>query len=99
MDAAVLNRAEELKTQVPEALKKLKIVADLPACDDDMKRIMDFSVEVIGVRPENVTLLVTEDTFKKVVKHIAWVSEEKKDNLYYESEYYEGFLPAMKALH
>ena len=70
MDAAVLNRVKELKTQFPEALKKLKIVADLPACDDDMKRILDFSIEDIGVKPENITLLVTEDTFKKVVKHI-----------------------------
>ena len=80
MDAAVLNRAEELKTQVPEALKKLKIVADLPACDDDLKRMVDFSIEVIGVKAENFTLLVTEDTFKKVVKQIP-LEGKKKDDL------------------
>ena len=81
MDAAVPKRVEELKTQVLEALKKLKKVADLPACDDDLKRMVDFSLEVIGVKAENFTLLVTEDTFKKVVKHIPLEGKKKNDDL------------------
>ena len=68
MDAAVPKRVEELKTQVLEAL-------------DDLKRMVDFSLEVIGVKAENFTLLVTEDTFKKVVKHIPLEGKKKNDDL------------------
>ena len=42
--------------------------------------MVDFSIEVIGVKAENFTLLVTEDTFKKVVKQIP-LEGKKKDDL------------------
>ena len=64
-DKIVKNRALELefKTKVSDALKICKNVKDLPACVDDIKRMLDFAVEKLGVKPENVILLVTEDVF------------------------------------
>ena len=56
-------RALELKTKVSEAIENCKKVSDLPACADDIKRNLDFAIEVLGVKPENVTLLATEDLF------------------------------------
>ena len=53
----------EFKTKVSEAIKECKKVKDLPACDGDIKRMLDFGIEELGVKPENVILLVTEDVF------------------------------------
>ena len=42
-----------------EALKKCKKVANLPACVNDISGMMNFMVNVMGVKPEDVTLLTT----------------------------------------
>jgi hypothetical protein len=55
----VKKRALELNTKVSEALQKCKRVADLPACAEDLKRMLNFSLENLGVKPENVTLMAT----------------------------------------
>ena len=62
-DPIVEKRAQELKTKVSKAIEECKNVNDLPTCVDDIKRKMDFVVEVLGVKPENVILLMTEDVF------------------------------------
>jgi hypothetical protein len=36
---------------------------DLNACAEDIKKMLEFSLENLGVKPENVTLLVTEEVF------------------------------------
>ena len=63
MDASIHLRIEELKTLIPQALQNCKKVADLPACVEDIKRMLDFSLEELGVKPEDVILLVTENLF------------------------------------
>jgi hypothetical protein len=45
--------------------------------------MLDFAVEDLGVRPKNVTLLVTEELFYKFVKHIPLKSKEKKAGIQY----------------
>ena len=62
-DPIVEKRAPEFQNKVSEALKNCKKIADLPACVDDIKRKLDFVVENLGVKPENVILLMTEDVF------------------------------------
>ena len=62
-DPIVEKRAPELKTKVSEAFERCKRVKDLPACVDDIKRKLDFAVEELGVKSENVILLVNEDVF------------------------------------
>ena len=62
-DAAVQKRIEELKIEIPEALKKCKKVGDLKACKNDMEQIVNFALQILGVKPEDMTLLVTEDLF------------------------------------
>ena len=59
----VEKRAPEFQTKLSEAFENCKKVADLPACVDDIKRKLDFAVEELGVKSENVILLVTEDVF------------------------------------
>ena len=58
-----MKRAPEFKTKVSEAIENCKKVKDLPACVDDIRRKLDFAIEVLGVKSENVNLLVTEDLF------------------------------------
>ena len=62
-DSIVDKCAPEFQSKVSEALKNSEKIADLPACVDDIKRKLDFVVENLGVKPENVILLVTEDLF------------------------------------
>ena len=62
-DRIVEKRAPEFQTKVSEALKNCEKIANLPACVDDIKIKLDFVVEKLGVKPENVILLVTEDLF------------------------------------
>ena len=71
----------EFKTKISDALKECKNVKDLPACVDDIKSKLDFVVEKLGVKPENVILLVTEDLFNLCVKHIHLEGKDKKAGL------------------
>ena len=48
-DAAIMKRAEALKTEIPEAIKNCKTVEDLPACANDVSAMLNFSIEVLGV--------------------------------------------------
>ncbi len=82
-DAAVSKRVEELKIEIPEAIKKCKTVSDLPACVNDIKWMLNFLVEVMGVKPKDVRLLVTNDVFSQFVKHISVESECKKTGIQY----------------
>jgi hypothetical protein len=45
--------------------------------------MLDFAVEDLGVRPKNVTLLVTEELFYKFVKHIPLKGKDKKAGIQY----------------
>ena len=58
-DATVEKRVKELEVEIPKAIQKCKTVGDLPACVDDISGILNFMIEVLGVKPENVKLLVT----------------------------------------
>ena len=62
-DAAVQQRIEELKIKIPEALKKCKKVDDLKACKIDIEQMLNFGLEILGVKPEDLILLVTQDLF------------------------------------
>ena len=71
----------EFKTKISDALNECKNVQDLPACVDDIKSKLDFAIEKLGVKPENVILLVTEDLFNLCVKHIPLKGKDKKAGL------------------
>ena len=71
----------EFKTKISDALKECKNVQDLPYCVNDIKRKLDFAVEKLGVKPENVILLVTEDLFDLCVKHIPLKGKDKNAGL------------------
>ena len=74
--------------------------------------MLDFSLEDLGVKPENVTLLVTEDLFGQFVKQIplkgkgdkaslqyyleARDDEERKEWISWPTKVPEGLLPAIK---
>ena len=45
--------------------------------------MLDFSLEDLGVKPENVTLLVTEDLFGQFVKQIPLKGKGDKASLQY----------------
>lgn len=47
--AAILERAEALITEIPEAIKNCETVQDLPACANDVSAMLNFSLEVLGV--------------------------------------------------
>ena len=58
-DTAVVERVEKLKTDIPEAIKKCKTKNDLETCGTDISEILNFLVEVMGLKPKDVRLLVT----------------------------------------
>ena len=64
MNAEVTRRIEELKNEVPKAIDKCHKEPNLPACVNDIDVMLNFAIEELGVKPENVILLVTEDLFK-----------------------------------
>ena len=70
-NATVQKRSEELKIEIPEALKKCKKVGDLKACKNDMEQIVNFLLQILGVKPEDMTLLMTEDLFYQIVKQVS----------------------------
>ena len=57
------KRVLELQTLIPEAIKNCKKVNNLDACSEDIKLMLNFCVEVLGVRPKDCKLLVAQDLF------------------------------------
>ena len=55
----------------------------MPACSDDITRMLNFSLEDLGVKPKNVILFVTEDLFYSFVKHAPLKGKEKKAGFQY----------------
>jgi hypothetical protein len=43
-----------------------------------MDKMLNFALEVLGVKPEDITLLVTEDIFFQIVKQVPLDNKEKK---------------------
>ena len=56
----ILKQIEsELQTVIPEAIKKCKKVNDLDACSEDIKHILNFCIETMGLKPKDCKLLVS----------------------------------------
>ena len=53
------KRELELQTEIPEAIKKCKKVGELPACSEDVRHILNFCIETLGVKPKDCKLLVS----------------------------------------
>ena len=62
-DATVKKRIEELKIEIPEALKKYKKVGDLEPCKIDLELFLNFGTQVMGAKPEDIIVLATESLF------------------------------------
>jgi hypothetical protein len=62
---------------VPETIKNCKKVNDLDACSEDIRHILNFCIEILGVKPKDCKLLISEDLFVSVVKHVLLEGEEK----------------------
>ena len=58
------KRIDPLKGEVDKAIQTLKKVPPLPATVNDIEVMLNFAIEELGVKPENVILLVTDDLFK-----------------------------------
>jgi hypothetical protein len=50
--------------------------------------MLDFGLQVLGAKPEDTTLLVTEDLFYKIVKQVSVKGEKKKKGHRYHLQYY-----------
>ena len=57
------QRELELQTAIPEAIKKCKKVNDLDTCDEDIKQILNFCIETMGVKAKDCKLLVSKELF------------------------------------
>jgi hypothetical protein len=67
----LLNKRElELKSLIPELVKKCKKVPDLEACSEDIRHILNFCIEIMGVKAKDCKLLVHKDLFDLVVKRV-----------------------------
>ena len=66
----VKQRELELKTLIPEAVKKCKKVGDLDSCSEDVQQILNFCIETMGVKPKDCKLLVSKELFDQVVKRV-----------------------------
>ena len=42
-----------------------------------MEQIVTFALQILGVKPEDMTLLVTEDLFYQIVKQVAIQGKQK----------------------
>ena len=62
-DATLKRRIEELKIEIPEALKKYKKVSDLEPCKIDLELFLNFGTQVMGAKPEDIIVLATESLF------------------------------------
>ena len=79
MKADIVNkRIETLKMELTEAIKKCKKVDNLPACKTDIEKMLNFVLQILGVKPRDITLMVTEDLFYQVVKQVPIEGKEKK---------------------
>jgi hypothetical protein len=45
--------------------------------------MLDFGLQVLGAKPEDTTLLVTEDFFYEIVKQVSVKGKEKKKGYLY----------------
>ena len=66
-----------MKANFIAANSKKKKMKDLKIVSEDIKNWLNFSIEILGVKPEDVEILGTEDFFNQVVKHIALYDEKK----------------------
>ena len=58
-----------------------------------MELTLNFAIQVLGVKPENATVLATQDLFNKIVKHVALQGEVKMPELdYYLKEFSDAEL-------
>ena len=64
--------------ELTEAIKKCKKVDNLPACKTDIEKMLNFVLQILGVKPRDITLMVTEDLFYQVVKQVPIEGKEKK---------------------
>jgi hypothetical protein len=55
----------------------------LEACSEDIKQILDFCIEIMGVKPEDCKLLVAKDLFASVVKQVLLEGEQQKAGCQY----------------
>ena len=66
---------------------------DLEECEIDMKQMLNFGYQVLGIKPEDITILATENLFWKIVKQVALEGEEKMPGFqYYLDEYSDAEL-------
>ncbi len=62
--ASVIKQRElELNAEIPEAIKKCKKISDLDACSEDIKQMLNFCIEILGVKPKDCKLLVAKEMF------------------------------------
>ena len=45
--------------------------------------MLNFTLQVLGVKPEDITLLMTDDLFHKIAKQVLLEDEEKKAGCQY----------------
>ena len=64
------KRELELQTFIPEAVKNCIKVKDLEACSEDVRHILNFCIEILGVKAKDCKLLVHKDLFDLVVKRV-----------------------------
>ena len=58
-----------------------------------MKQMLNFGYQVLGIKPEDITILATENLFWKIVKQVALEGEEKMPGFqYYLDEYSDAEL-------
>ena len=64
------KRELELQKIIPKAVKNCKKVKDLEACSEDVRHILNFCIEILGVKAKDFILLVHYDLFDLVVKRV-----------------------------
>ena len=57
------QRELELQNEIPDAIKKCKKVNNLDACSEDIRHILNFCIEILGVKAKDCKLLVNKDLF------------------------------------
>ena len=57
------QRELELQNEIPEAIKKCKKINNLDACSEDIRHILNFCIEILGVKAKDCKLLVNKDLF------------------------------------
>ena len=57
------QRELELQNEIPDAIKKCKKVNNLDACSEDVRHILNFCIEILGVKAKDCKLLVSKELF------------------------------------